>query len=129
MSAQALSRRTRWLVFCAALAAVAQAAAADTPAAAAAACIEVTVDGQRAPPSADCLTQKLAPRAQAASPAGRGAGLASEAIVQRPSNQLGLFNRAATGHRMGDQFGRSAFPQRPPDAPGARPPVPVAPRP
>ena len=121
MSAVSLLRQ---LALCAALAALAQAAAADT-----AACIEVEVDGQRAPPSADCLTQRLAPPVRANSPSGRDAALASEAIVQRPSNQLGLFNRAATGHRMGDQFGRSAFPQRPPDAPGARPPVPPGPRP
>lgn len=92
-------------------------------------CIEVEVDGQRSPPSFGCLTHKLAPRAQAGASAGTAPPLASEAIVLRPSNQLGLFNRAATGHRMGNQFGRSAFPQRPPDAPGARPPIPAVPRP
>lgn len=77
------------------------------------ACIEVEVDGQRAPASFACLSQKLAPAAPAAPRAGAAEALASEAIVRRPSNQLGLFNRAATGHRMGNQFGRSAFPQRP----------------
>lgn len=92
-------------------------------------CIEVEVDGQRAPPSFDCLTHQLAPKAQAGASAGTAPPLASEAIVLRPSNQLGLFNRAATGHRMGDQFGRSAFPQRPPGAAGARPPIPAVPRP
>ncbi len=113
---KALPRWAWRFALAASLAGLAQGAAAE-----ASACIAVEVDGQRAPPSADCLTQKLAPRAGAARPA--GAALAAEAIVQRPSNQLGLFNRAATGHRMGDQFGRSAFPQRPPDAPGARPPA------
>jgi len=118
----------RWVRCCAlaaaALAGRAAQASADTPA-----CMEVEVGGQRAPPSVECLTQKLAPPARPSEPADRGAALASEAIVQRPSNQLGLFNRAATGHRMGNQLGHSAFPQRPPDAPDARPPVPVAPRP
>lgn len=115
---KALPRRAWRFALAASLAGLAQGAAAD-----AAACIDVAVDGQRAPPSADCLTQKLTPRAGADRPMGAGAALAAQAIVQRPSNQLGLFNRAATGHRMGDQFGRSAFPQRPPDAPGARPPA------
>lgn len=115
---KALPRWAWRFALAASLAGLAQGAAAE-----ASACIAVEVDGQRAPPSAECLTQKLAPRAGAARPAGAGAALAAEAIVQRPSNQLGLFNRAATGHRMGDQFGRSAFPQRPPDAPGARPPA------
>lgn len=124
MSTGPLPRWVRCCALAAALAGLAPQSVADTPA-----CMEVEVDGQRAPPSAECLTQKLAPPARAGQPEARGAALASEAIVQRPSNQLGLFNRAATGHRMGNQFGHSAFPQRPPDAPGARPPVPVAPRP
>jgi hypothetical protein len=47
--------------------------------------------------------------------------MASEAIVQRPSNELGLFNRAATGHRMGNAFGISVYPQRPPAATPAAP--------
>jgi len=41
----------------------------------------------------------------------------SEAIIQRPSNQLGVFNRAAAGHRMGNNFGTSVYPQRPPEKP------------
>ncbi|RCJ05512.1 hypothetical protein DDK22_26295 [Cupriavidus necator] len=51
--------------------------------------------------------------------------LAVEAIAQRPSNQLGLYNEAATSHRMGNTFGTSVYPQRPASpAPGA----PVIPR-
>lgn len=118
-----LPRWARCCALAAALGGLAQLALADTPA-----CMDVEVDGQRAPPSAECLTQKLAPPARAGAAPSRDAALASEAIVQRPSHQLGLFNRAATGHRMGDQFGRSAFPQRPPDAPGGRP-LPALPRP
>lgn len=91
-------------------------------------CVEVTVDGQRVPPPLECLTRKLQPApAQQADPHRTGAPLASEAITQRPANQLGLFNRAATGHRMGNQFGISAFPQRPPEAPTSSNPIPAPP--
>lgn len=76
-------------------------------------CLEVTVNAQRTP-SYDCLTQKLQPKAQPHAADGAQPGLASEAIVQRPSNQLGLFNRAATSSRMGNTFGTSVYPQRPP---------------
>lgn len=80
-----------------------------------AACVEVEVDGVRAP-SYNCLSQKLQPKATG--PNGATAPkLASEEIIQRPSNQLGLFNRAATGHRMGNTFGTSVYPQRPPNSP------------
>jgi hypothetical protein len=86
--------------------------AADAIAAPAAApCVEVTVNGERAP-SFDCMTDKLRPTAPPQGTAQQGMG--SEAIVQRPSNQLGLFNRAATEHRMGNTFGTSVYPQRPP---------------
>lgn len=95
----------------------------DTPT-----CVEVTVNGQRVPPLPECLTRKLQPAPKPpANPRAADAPLAAEAITQRPSNQLGLFNRAATGHRMGNQFGISAFPQRPPDI-GVQPrPIPVFP--
>ncbi len=76
-------------------------------------CVEVTVNGERTPSYA-CLTQKLQPKAAARGPDDAQPGMASEAITQRPSNQLGLFNRAATGHRMGNTFGTSVYPQRPP---------------
>ena len=76
-------------------------------------CVEVTVNGERTPSYA-CLTQKLRPAAPARTAGDAPPGMASEAITQRPSNQLGLFNRAATGHRMGNAFGTSVYPQRPP---------------
>lgn len=75
-------------------------------------CAEVTVNGERVP-AYDCLTQKLQPAAPPASADGTPPAIASEAIAQRPGNQLGLFNRAATGHRMGNTFGTSVHPQRP----------------
>lgn len=74
-----------------------------------ASCVEVEVNGYRAP-SYDCLSQQMAPRARAPHEA---PGLASEGVARTPSNQLGLFNRAATSNRMGSNFGNSAFPQRP----------------
>ena len=83
-------------------------------------CVEVTVNGERAP-SYDCLTQKLQPKAPPRGPDDAQPGMASEAITQRPSNQLGLFNRAATGHRMGNTFGISVYPQRPPPVAPASP--------
>jgi len=88
-------------------------------------CVEVTVNGERTPSYA-CLTQKLRPAAPARGPGDARPGTASEAITQRPSNQLGLFNRAATGHRMGNTFGTSVYPQRPPTV---APSSPLVPRP
>lgn len=76
-------------------------------------CVEVMVNGERTPSYA-CLTQKLSPTAPPRGAGDAPPGMASEAITQRPSNQLGLFNRAATGHRMGNTFGTSVHPQRPP---------------
>lgn len=78
------------------------------------ACVEVEVDGVRAP-SYNCLSEKLQPTP---TPGGTTKPqMGSEAIIQRPSNQLGVFNRAATGHRMGNNFGTSVYPQRPPEKP------------
>lgn len=84
-------------------------------------CIEVEVDGARAPSYA-CLSERLRPAAGARAP--RDAALGSEAIVQRPGHELGLFNRAATGHRMGNTFGNSVYPQRPPAVAPASPLMP-----
>jgi hypothetical protein len=95
------------------------AAAAD----AADSCVEVAVNGERAP-SYDCLTQKLRPPVPPRGPDDAQPGMASEAITQRPSNQLGLFNRAATGHRMGNTFGTSVYPQRPPPVAPSSPLIP-----
>lgn len=88
-------------------------------------CVEVVVNGERTPSYA-CLTQKLQPTAPPRGADGAQPGLASEAITQRPSNQLGLFNQAATSHRMGNTFGTSVYPQRPPVV---APSSPLIPRP
>jgi hypothetical protein len=100
---------------------VLSAAAADQPQAARAdeePCVEAEVNGQRSQSFA-CLTQKLMPaKSPQAGAGGANSMTASEEIARRPSNQIGLFNYSATSHRMGNQFGVSVFPQRPP------PPVP-----
>lgn len=85
-------------------------------------CIEVEVDGARATSYA-CLSERLRPAAGTRAPT--DAALGSESIVQRPGNQLGVFNRAATGHRMGNAFGNSVYPQRPPVV---QPAMPLGPR-
>ncbi|WP_211187733.1 hypothetical protein [Achromobacter sp. Bel] len=72
------------------------------------ACIETEVNGYRAL-SYDCLNQKMAPDA----PHRPAPGLESEAITQRPPNQMGLPTPATIGNRMGNTFGTSAYPQRP----------------
>lgn len=81
-------------------------------------CVEIEVDGI-ATPSFSCLTQKLRPavtRRQIPE-----AELNSGNATRRPGNQMGLFNQAATGHRMGNTFGTSVLPQRPNNAPPASP--------
>lgn len=74
-------------------------------------CIDVEVNGIRTP-SIECLNQQLSQTTQK-----KGTEtvpmLKSEQVTQMPSNQLGLFNRAATSISMGNNFGKSAFPQRP----------------
>lgn len=84
-------------------------------------CVEVEINGERTP-AFDCLTQKLqpAPERRPPQPETPQAG----EIVRRPGNQLGLFNQAATGHRMGNTFGTSVRPQRPDTPPPASPLIP-----
>ncbi|QHI97409.1 hypothetical protein GT347_05065 [Xylophilus rhododendri] len=74
-------------------------------------CVEVEANGQTVR-SLGCLSEKLAPPAQAAPRPGAATG--AEALVQQPGNALGVFNRAATANRMGSNFGVSVYPQRPP---------------
>lgn len=95
---------------CALLAACAVQASESTTAQAEPACIEVEVNGERVP-AYDCLTQKLSTVADKPRQDPR---LKSEQAVTRPSNEISLFNRAATSQRMGNTFGRSVHPQRPP---------------
>ena len=89
------------------------------PAETADSCVEVEVNGVRTP-SYVCLTQKLRAAKPGQNP-NTPPGLASEQILNRPGNQLGLFNRAATSNRMGNTFGTSVYPQRPAPAPPSSP--------
>ncbi|AEC18791.1 hypothetical protein PT7_0251 [Pusillimonas sp. T7-7] len=84
------------------------------------ACVDVEVGGYRAL-SYDCLSQQISPQKswQSGNPE-----LTSEEIVKQAPNRLGLFNQAATSNRMGNQFGSSAFPQRPPPVQGMSPLLP-----
>ena len=85
-------------------------------------CVEVEVNGQRAP-SMSCLSEKLLPNSNAVNRPPTLSG--AEAVMQRPSNQLGLYNRAALEHRMGNAFGKSVTPQRPPAPAPASPLLPA----
>jgi len=78
-------------------------------------CIEVEVNGQRTP-AYDCLTEKLSTTAASANRGRPDPRLKSEQIATRPANEIALFNRAATSQRMGNTFGESVHPQRPPVA-------------
>ncbi|EXF47482.1 hypothetical protein BAY1663_00156 [Pseudomonas sp. BAY1663] len=75
------------------------------------ACIDVAVDGYKTL-SYECLGQQMTNR-QGDTAARKNQQEMAFSITNRASNQLGLFNQAATSHRMGANFGRSAFPQRP----------------
>jgi len=86
-------------------------------------CVEVELQGKREQ-SISCLNEKLQPPANTTDrrpPTLSGA----EETIQRPSNQLGLYNRAALEHRMGNAFGKSLVPQRPSTPPPASPLVPA----
>ncbi|UYB52932.1 hypothetical protein OCJ37_02915 [Xanthomonas sp. AM6] len=84
-------------------------------------CIEVEVNGERIP-DYGCFSQMLAGQHMATD--GRPAAMtASERIARRPPAELGLADRAATSQRMGNAFGKSTTPQRPPP-PAPRPVVP-----
>jgi hypothetical protein len=76
------------------------------------ACVEVEVNGVRSQ-SFSCLTEKLQPKPRTAQvkPA---TPMASEQIINQPGNQLGVFNRAALGNRMGNTLGTSVYPQHSP---------------
>jgi len=75
-------------------------------------CIEVEVNGEKIL-SYSCLTLKLKPTVNTQAKSRVQPTMGSESIVQKPGNQLDLFNYAATSHRMGNAFGNSVTPQRP----------------
>lgn len=74
-------------------------------------CVNAEVDGVRAL-SYECLSRQLAPTCCPAS--ATASQSAAEALVRGPSNRVGTFNYSAESIRFGNQWGRSATPQRPP---------------
>jgi len=74
--------------------------------------MEVEVNGEKLL-SYSCLTLKLKPTVKTQAQSRTQPIMGSESIVQKPANQLDLFNHAATSHRMGKAFGNSVTPQRP----------------
>ncbi len=83
-----------------------------------AACVTDGTDGKQAQ-DFTCLSERMA-----GTPAQRPPPqvLGSEAITGRPPSALGLAHREATRQRMGNTFGISTTPQRPP-APAPAPPL------
>ncbi|MBC3375840.1 hypothetical protein J3P95_13775 [Pseudomonas sp. Z5-35] len=75
-------------------------------------CINVEVNGYKAL-SYECLSEQMAnPKGTAA--ARKNQEAMNVPIDQRAPNKLGLYNQSATRIRMGNTFGNSALPQRPP---------------
>ncbi len=72
-------------------------------------CVEVEVNGQRVP-SYECLQQRLSPEKAKRPPT---LSRSEQQVLQAP-NSLGLPTPSTLSNRMGNQFGQSAFPQRPP---------------
>lgn len=83
-------------------------------------CIDIEVNGERVR-DYDCLSGLLMPSTGDA--ARSPAQLRSEEVARRPSTALGLANPEATRQRMGNTFGKSTLPQRPPPAPPVLPPA------
>jgi hypothetical protein len=59
----------------------------------------------------DCLNQQLMRQVQQQKPSSEATGTVT---AGSPAPAVGSFNQAATQERLGSNFGKSAFPQRPP---------------
>ncbi|MCQ3001088.1 hypothetical protein NLO98_15140 [Pseudomonas syringae] len=77
-------------------------------------CIEVKV-GQYTAPDYHCLSQQMG-NVQGAAAQRKNQAAMNPGVEQRRPNSLGLATPAATSVRMGNTFGRSVIPQRPPSA-------------
>jgi hypothetical protein len=75
-------------------------------------CIEVRVGEYRAP-DFNCLSQQMS-NPQGAAAARKNQQAMNPGIDKRAPNALGLATPAATSVRMGNAFGNSVKPQRPP---------------
>ncbi|TEA59327.1 MULTISPECIES: hypothetical protein [unclassified Pseudomonas] len=77
-------------------------------------CVEVTVGGYKAP-NYDCLSQQMGNNPNGAAAAQKNQEAMNVPVNKRPPNQVGLATPAATSTRMGNTFGTSVKPQRPPN--------------
>ncbi|VVM63397.1 hypothetical protein PS662_01419 [Pseudomonas fluorescens] len=75
-------------------------------------CVEVSVDGYKAP-DYKCLSQQMGNNPEGAAAAQKNQQGINVPINKRPANQIGLATPAATSTRMGNTFGTSVKPQRP----------------
>ncbi|WP_212627359.1 hypothetical protein [Pseudomonas sp. PP3] len=76
-------------------------------------CVDVSVGGYKAP-DYNCLSQQMGNNPQGAAAAQKNLEAMNVPINKRPPNQVGLATPAATSTRMGNTFGTSVKPQRPP---------------
>jgi hypothetical protein len=86
------------------------------------ACIEVTVGGYKTP-DYNCLSRQMGNDPEAAAAAQHAQDRLDVPVDKRAPNSVGLATPAATGVRMGNTFGTSVKPQRPP-APVVNSPLP-----
>ncbi|WP_434568458.1 hypothetical protein [Pseudomonas sp. Z3-8] len=77
------------------------------------ACIEVTVGGYKTP-DYNCLSRQMGNDPEAAAAAQHAQDRLDVPVDKRAPNSVGLATPAATGVRMGNTFGTSVKPQRPP---------------
>ncbi|WP_339473217.1 hypothetical protein [Pseudomonas fluorescens] len=77
-------------------------------------CVDVTVAGYKAP-NYDCLSQQMGNNPEGAAAAQKNQEALNVPVNKRPPNQVGLATPAATSTRMGNTFGTSVKPQRPPN--------------
>ncbi|SCY72591.1 MULTISPECIES: hypothetical protein [unclassified Pseudomonas] len=84
------------------------------------ACIEVTVGGYKTP-DYNCLSRQMGNDPQAAKTAQQAQDAMNVPVNERAPNSIGLATPAATGVRMGNTFGTSVKPQRPPATSGTSP--------
>ena len=77
-------------------------------------CVEVTVGGYKAP-NFDCLSQQMGNNPDGVAAAQKREETLNVPVHKRPPNQVGLATPAATSTRMGNTFGTSVKPQRPPN--------------
>lgn len=84
------------------------------------ACIEVTVGGYKTP-DYNCLSRQMGNDPQAATAAQRAQDALNVPVNEHAPNSIGLATPATTSVRMGNTFGTSVKPQRPPVPAGNSP--------